>query len=268
VHFHFAPNYHELTLSNATVIQLYVNAARFAGRVTGLPPTITAQPTNLTVTAGAVAALHVTASGTTPLACQWQHYGTNIPAATNLALAWSHIPLSAAGPYRVSLTNAFGQTSSSNAWLTVLPAPLPPLLRGSMQSNLFFITFNSTPGLEYAVDYRNQLGLGPWNVLTNLVATDTNTTCADHINSPQRFYRVRELGTPAETIHLTGHPLGSQFILAFNARTGRSYTVEYAFSHPGVWWPLTNLVAPGTNVIIFDPITWTQRFYRVVTPGP
>ena len=44
-----------------------------------VPPSITAQPTNLSVVEGANASFSVTASGTAPLSYQWQFNGAALP---------------------------------------------------------------------------------------------------------------------------------------------------------------------------------------------
>ncbi len=56
---------------------------------TGTPPTITQQPANVSVTAGQAASFTVAATGTAPLAYQWQRDGVAIAGATaaNYALA-------------------------------------------------------------------------------------------------------------------------------------------------------------------------------------
>src|SRR5205085_5298734 len=47
-----------------------------------IAPTITAQPTNLTVVVSNTAGFQVTVSGTSPFTYQWQHAGTNLPGAS------------------------------------------------------------------------------------------------------------------------------------------------------------------------------------------
>jgi Ig-like domain-containing protein len=48
-----------------------------------IPPTITTQPANKTVNVGQTAKFRVTATGTTPLHCQWMKNGVNITGATS-----------------------------------------------------------------------------------------------------------------------------------------------------------------------------------------
>lgn len=107
-------------LAYADVLQLYGV----------LPPAISVQPQDVSVVAGLPARLSVTASGTPPLAYQWQLNGTNInllPNSTNYIGINSNVLtiLSAtaneAGLYRLIVTNLYGMATSSNALLTVIP---------------------------------------------------------------------------------------------------------------------------------------------------
>ncbi|MFA5343011.1 MAG: hypothetical protein WC381_03500, partial [Kiritimatiellia bacterium] len=92
--------------------------------VNSVPPAITAQPTNLTVTGGETAVFKVTASGMTPLAYQWRRNGVSIPGATAAAYT---TPATVAGDngawFGVVVTNAAGIVVSANAMLTVNSVP-------------------------------------------------------------------------------------------------------------------------------------------------
>ena len=61
----------------------------------------------------------VTATGTAPLAYQWQFNGNALQGGTNSALALSSVTTNHAGDYRVVITNAAGAVTSSIAALTV-----------------------------------------------------------------------------------------------------------------------------------------------------
>ena len=91
--------------------------------VFGLPPTITAQPTNQTVLVGAAANFGITVSGTLPLSYQWSFDGTNIIGATSATLTLTGLQSSQAGYYSVSIANAYGSTNSTAAVLAVNPLP-------------------------------------------------------------------------------------------------------------------------------------------------
>ena len=89
------------------------------------PPSITTQPTSLTVNAGAAATFTVVASGTAPLAYQWKKDGAVLSGATTSAYAIAAAQASDAGSYSVIVSNAAGNVTSSAATLTV---NLPPTI--------------------------------------------------------------------------------------------------------------------------------------------
>jgi len=88
-----------------------------------VPPVIVTQPTNKTVLVGATATFSVSASGTQPLAYQWNFNGTNILGATNILLVLTNVQPVQAGTYIVQVSNVAGLTNSFNAILTVNTSP-------------------------------------------------------------------------------------------------------------------------------------------------
>ncbi len=106
------------------------------------PPVITNQPQSVTVCSGNPAVFTVAASGTTPLAYQWQKNGTpltnggTISGSTSGTLTLSATTPSSAGNYRVIITNTCGSVTSSNATLTVEVSP--PVVIGQPQSVAVF----------------------------------------------------------------------------------------------------------------------------------
>jgi hypothetical protein len=63
--------------------------------------------------------------------------------------------------------------------------------------------------------------------------------------------------------------LTNRFRFSFLAETNRVYTVEYLGTLTGSnWTSLTNLgpLTIATNVVVSDPLTASNRFYRVSTP--
>ena len=95
---------------------LTVNAA-------AVTPTITTQPTALSITAGAMATFSVTATGTGTLSYQWKKNGTNITGGTGATTNTYTTPaMSYAGNsavYSVEVSNSAGSVTSSSATLTV-----------------------------------------------------------------------------------------------------------------------------------------------------
>jgi Immunoglobulin domain/Cohesin domain len=91
-------------------------------------PIISSQPTNRTVIVGDSATFSAIA-GPPPLTYQW-YFNTNTPidGATNAALTLTNIQASQAGSYSVFVTNAYGWTNSTFAFLTVNFPPAPILV--------------------------------------------------------------------------------------------------------------------------------------------
>lgn len=97
-----------------------------------VPPSITTQPTNQTVTLGQNTMFAVVASGTEPLRYQW-YFNTNTPLAnaTNATLTLNSVQTNDAGGYSVIVTNSAGSTTSVVATLTVR---VPPSITTQPQS--------------------------------------------------------------------------------------------------------------------------------------
>ena len=88
------------------------------------PPTITTQPTNVTVIASNNATFVVAASGSPTLRYQWYlNTNTVLPNATNTTYVISSAQTNHAGSYSVIVTNNFGAVTSSVATLTVTTNP-------------------------------------------------------------------------------------------------------------------------------------------------
>ena len=96
------------------------NAATLTVAAAPVPPSVTTQPVNQTVTAGQTATFSVVAAGTAPLMYQWQENNANIPGAT---LASYTTPVTATADtgstFDVVVTNAAGNIASNSAMLTV-----------------------------------------------------------------------------------------------------------------------------------------------------
>ena len=98
--------------------------------VLAVPPAITQQPVSQTVFAGNTALFTAAASGTAPLAYQWEVNGTNVSGATNATLTLANVQMAQAGNYALLVTNLGGTMLSSNALLTVLPSQTVPVISG------------------------------------------------------------------------------------------------------------------------------------------
>jgi glucose/arabinose dehydrogenase len=105
------------------------DAATLTVQQAGTAPSITRQPTSVTVTQGQTATFTVTATGSAPLSYQWQRLvsgtwlnvsnGGNVSGATTATLTISNAVPKNAGTYRVVVSNSFGSATSNTATLTV-----------------------------------------------------------------------------------------------------------------------------------------------------
>ena len=96
------------------------NAATLTVDSTPVAPTITVQPVNHTVTAGATATFSVTAAGTAPLSYQWQKGTTNISGATSSSYTTPVTTVADSGStFRAVVSNSAGSVNSLAATLTV-----------------------------------------------------------------------------------------------------------------------------------------------------
>ena len=168
--------------------------------VAPVPANIITQPTNQVVTIGSNATFFANALGTPPLNYQWLKNGTNlvtggrIIGATSNALTLASAVVDDAGQYRVSVSNAYGTNTSSNASLiVVVPPAYLSIIRNA--SNSVILQVNGTPGFAYVLEALTNL-----NVPLNWRAINTNATDTNGIFScifsntqlfPSVFFRTR-----------------------------------------------------------------------------
>ena len=104
------------------------NPAMLTVNPAAIAPAITVQPQPVAVTVGQTAQFSVTATGTAPLAYQWQRNGVNIAGATAANCSVVNAQSVNAGSYRVIVSNVAGSVTSTTATLTVNPAVQPPVV--------------------------------------------------------------------------------------------------------------------------------------------
>ncbi|MFN8010731.1 MAG: M4 family metallopeptidase [Holophagaceae bacterium] len=121
-------------------------------------PSITSQPSSVTVTAPATATFSVTASGTAPLAYQWRKNGTAISGATSASYTTPATSSADNGAtFSVVVSNSAGSVTSSNAVLTVNSSPTAPTITGQPSNATvavggtatFSVTASGTSPLSY-----------------------------------------------------------------------------------------------------------------------
>ena len=100
-------------------------AVRWVVNVPGLPalvaPTITTQPSALSIASGGNASFTVSAAGTAPLSYQWRRDNADLPGATSATLTLNSVQASNAGNYSVVVSNPAGSVTSASANLSVTP---------------------------------------------------------------------------------------------------------------------------------------------------
>lgn len=115
---------------------------------TSQPPSIATQPSNTTVPVGATATFTVSASGSAPLAYQWQRNGSNISGATSASYSVASAQSGDnTAQFRAVVSNAFGTATSNAAVLTVTSNTAPTL---SITSPAIGATYTGGSSLSFA----------------------------------------------------------------------------------------------------------------------
>jgi hypothetical protein len=153
------------------------------------PPTITTQPSNQTVVAGASAGFVVQAASAAPLNYQWCFGQTNLLAGANgPALSLDNVQPAQAGGYSIVVNNVAGSVTSVVATLTVLvPSPiLSAPVYGANGVYQFYV--GGAGGSNYVIACStNLIDWLPLETNTSpFTFTDTNA-----LNVPLQFYRAQ-----------------------------------------------------------------------------
>src|SRR6185369_1395660 len=118
------------TLTAQEVASIYAHGlqgedlTKATGEAVVLPPNVSTGPASQVVNAGGSFTLSVTVDGTAPFTYQWQKNSNEIAGATSATYTANSVDASAAGDYRVVVTNSKGSSSSSNARIAVVTGTL------------------------------------------------------------------------------------------------------------------------------------------------
>jgi len=155
-----------------------------------LPPFITTQPQNLTVTNGASVSFSVIANGTPPIAYQWKIDGANMLGQTNAVLSMASVGVAQAARYTVAVSNSGGEVISAGALLRVL---LEPRITQVVHSGTTTeVSFTSVANLSYTVEFKDTPDAPAWSISGTVTGTGSIMTFADSPATPtSRIYRVR-----------------------------------------------------------------------------
>jgi len=119
------------------------------GAPTAVAPVITQQPVDLSVTSGQPASFTVAATGTAPLAYQWQRNGATITGATAATYSIAATaPIDTGAVFSAVVSNIAGSATSNNAVLTVTTAA--PVLTITQQPADVSVVAGSTASFTVA----------------------------------------------------------------------------------------------------------------------
>lgn len=110
------------TAPSGSVTSLAARLTVTEAPVGAVAPSINSAPTGLTLLAGQTARFSVAATGSAPLAYQWQRDGFDVPGANAAVLALPSVGTAEVGAYRVIVSNGAGSTTSAPAGLALAPS--------------------------------------------------------------------------------------------------------------------------------------------------
>jgi len=148
-------------------------------------PSITAQPSAQTVTAGQKATFTVAASGTAPLSYQWQKGTTNISGATSPSYTTPVTAMSDNGStFQVVVSNSAGSATSNPAMLNVTAAPVAPSITAQPSNRSVTVgqtaTFTVVAAGTSPLSYQWRKGTTNISGATSPSYTTPATTLADN----------------------------------------------------------------------------------------
>jgi uncharacterized repeat protein (TIGR03803 family) len=167
-----------------------------------IAPVLQRPPQSTNVPKGTDVTFNVEALGTEPMTYQWHRSNTNLPATIGTTLAMPNVMRADAGKYSVSVSNAAGVTTSTQALLRVFSAQqfASPVISAGGQLQLVFGDADGEPlassdieSLE--VQATSQVPSSNWITLTNaLILTNGRLRIVDTLQAtpPSRFYRAVE----------------------------------------------------------------------------
>ena len=149
-------------------------------------PTIVSQPTSSTVTSPASAVFGVVATGTAPLAYQWQRNGIAVVGAASATYTTPPTTIFDSGSvFTLVVSNSVGSVASNQALLTVSAAPIAPAITiqpadqsvNQGQTASFSVSSSGTAPMTY--QWRRG-GLNITGANTSAYTTPATTTSADN----------------------------------------------------------------------------------------
>jgi len=230
-----------------------------------LPPSITTQPSSQAAYQDGVVSFNVAATGTAPLTYQWRFNGANISGATLSSYTKSNVQPADAGSYSVVVANAYGNTTSANALLTVIPSPTittQPLTQLAAPGAVVHFTVAATGTGPLTYQWRrNGVDLSDGGIFSGVTTTTLTLTGVQRTDSGTYSVRVSNPNRSVVSVDalLTVSCLGNSIAVALdtlvlpNSVTNNSvldYTISGTGKISGAAW-LTKL---GSSTLTLSTI--------------
>jgi alpha-tubulin suppressor-like RCC1 family protein len=215
-----------------------VVVANFLGSVTSrrarltvnVPPQVSVSPATASAVAGQPVTFTATATGTAPIALQWQRSNdagatwSNVPNATAAAYTFTPALSDNGARFRAVASSAFGSATSNVAVLNVTPAPEPPVITAQPQSLTLdagqTATFSVTATGTAPLAYQWQRASGPQGTFANIAGATAATYTIAAVGAGDNGARFRAVVTnvagtatsteAALTVNVFEAPLGSR----------------------------------------------------------
>ena len=248
--------------------------SRWATLTVLIAPSIISQPSGLLLPAGSTATFHVTATGSAPLAYQWQKGGVNlvnagrVSGATSADLTITSILAADAGNYKVVVSNAVQAVTSQVARLDL---PVPPTITTNPVSQVvglgevatFSVTATGSAPLNYQWYFNgsaiigatspsftapttNAAWLGSYQAqVWNSAGTNWSSTAGLWLNDLKMYAGVNIYG-----------PMGSNCVVQY--ATNLNNPIRWT------WLQSATIVTNPTVIIDYTSPDQPKRFYRTL----
>ena len=161
-----------------------------------------------------------------------------------------------------------GLANSAVAFVSITVSNRPFVITSvAISGGLAFVTWNSTPGLSYRVQYKDDLSAASWNDINPVVtSTNASSSVTNVLGSAQhRFYRVQIVPTPPPVI-LSLRLDSGVTVITWSSVPGKVYCLEYKMELTDTNWTeqLPYVSATGFSTSMTNSFaSSSQPFYRV-----
>lgn len=167
-----------------------------------------------------------------------------------------------------------GVTNSTVATASITVSNRPFVITSvAVNAGAAVVTWNSTIGLSYRVQYKDNLAAPLWTDVNPVVsATSISTSVTNSIGSaPQRFYRVQivelpQLMIPTQPVILSLQVTNGNAVITWSSMPGNVYGLQYKTNLTDPAWTdvLPTITATAATITRTNFVGGSsQRFYRV-----